>query len=179
MYVDCGCVICASSVVGNELCCASTLLNGRAPSRGASLPPSILVKNEFGSVARRAILVAAIGIALAFEYLYLGRFPPFFTSVSYSMWDVRWLKALGWWCYEGDLDSVGDRVPMYLECASVICASGVVGNELCCASHSLNGRALFHGASLPPSILVKNEFGHGTNVLGMRVRNLCQQCCRQ
>ena len=37
---------------------------------------SILVKNEFGHVASRAILVLAIGIALAFGYLYLGRFPP-------------------------------------------------------------------------------------------------------
>ena len=76
MYLECASVICASSVVDSELCCvdASPSLNGCALSRVASLPSSLPVKNEFGRVACWAMLVVAIGMSLAFGYLYLGRF---------------------------------------------------------------------------------------------------------
>ena len=74
MYLECASVICGSSGVGSELCGASPSLNGRALFHVASVPPSILVENEFGHVASWAILVLAIAISLAFGYLHLGRF---------------------------------------------------------------------------------------------------------
>ena len=74
VYSEGASVVCASSVVGSELCCASPSLNGSALSRVASPPSSIPVKNEFGRVACWAMLVVAIGMSLAFGYLYLGRF---------------------------------------------------------------------------------------------------------
>ena len=96
MYVECASVICASSVVDNELCCASPLLNGRALSHVASLPPSIVVKNEFGHVASRAILVLAIGISLAFGYLYLGRFR-YWLCMSRGTLNIYILGKLGYY----------------------------------------------------------------------------------
>ena len=70
-------------------------------------------------------------------------------------------EGVGWCSCKDDGATVDSRVPMYLECASEDCVSGVVSNELCCPSLLLNACALFHVGSLHLSIFMKAELATG------------------